>query len=239
MRPLPEARAPFGPTVRPVESCSTLGVSHPLGGLLHIGVAGLLRPAAGYGVRRVSRCPSHHLVGDGYERSVPRAAVTLRRVPLVSSCAASLRSLPPCRYRPSSRSHPPGRPGLRSTSRTSSLAFFAAWSRLAPFRVDRPSSEEEGREWTPDDRSRRASPRSQRDRSHSGRRPKPSESSRVPAASAEAGAGPPSAEAREGAVRTPFAPPTEVEFAKGSGMRAPRALPPSCDTGRSRYRGVG
>jgi len=75
MRPLPEARAPFGPAVRPVESCSALGVSHPLGGLLRIGVAGLLRPAAGYGVRRVSRCPSHPLYGDGYEPSVSRAAV--------------------------------------------------------------------------------------------------------------------------------------------------------------------
>jgi hypothetical protein len=68
MRPLPEAHAPFGPTVRPIESCSALGVSHPLGGLLRIGVAGLLHPAAGYGVRRVSRCPSHPLEGGGYER---------------------------------------------------------------------------------------------------------------------------------------------------------------------------
>jgi hypothetical protein len=125
MRTLPEARAPFGPTVRPVESCSALGVSHPLGGLLRIGAAGLLRPAAGYGVRRVSRCPSHPLCGGGHEPSVPRAAVTLRRVPLVSSRSASLRSLPPCRFRPSSRSHPPGCPGLRRASRTSSLASFA------------------------------------------------------------------------------------------------------------------
>jgi hypothetical protein len=114
-------------------TCSALGVSHPLGGLLRIGVAGLLRPAAGYGVRRVSRCPSHPLCGGGHEPSVPRAAVTLRRVPLVSSRSASLRSLPPCRFRPSSRSHPPGCPGLRSTSRTSSLASFASRSRLAPF----------------------------------------------------------------------------------------------------------
>jgi hypothetical protein len=73
-------------------TCSALGVSHPLGGLLRIGAAGLLHPAAGYGVRRVSRGPPHHLEGGGCERSVPRAAVTLRRVPLVSSRAASLRS---------------------------------------------------------------------------------------------------------------------------------------------------
>jgi len=63
----------------------------------------------------------------------------------------------------------------------------------------RSPSEEEVREWTPDDRSRRASPRSRGDRSHRGRRPRPSESSRVPLASAEAGAKPPLAEAGGGA----------------------------------------
>jgi len=41
-------------------------------------------------------------LGCGYEPSVSRVAVSLRRVPLVSSRSASLRSLPSCRFRPSS-----------------------------------------------------------------------------------------------------------------------------------------
>jgi hypothetical protein len=53
----------------------------------------LLRPAAGSGVSRVSRCPSHLLSGGGDEPPVSRAVNTLRRVPLVSSRAASLRSV--------------------------------------------------------------------------------------------------------------------------------------------------
>jgi hypothetical protein len=185
MRPLPEARAPFGPTVRPVESCSALGVSHPLGGLLRIGVAGLLHPAAGYGVRRVSRCPSHRLCGDGYERSVPRAAVTLRRVPLVSSRAASLRSLPPCRF--PSVLLPRGRSAAEAT-------LAGGRSRRNP-------------------------------RGYLLHRPKPVQDLPPP---------------KLGKAHSllPSHPPPKWGSPE-SGLRAPRALPPSCDTDRSRYRGVG
>jgi hypothetical protein len=95
--------------VRPTESRSALGVSHPLDGFLRVGPAGLLHPAAGYEVRCVSRRPPH-LRRGGVEPSVSRNAVTLRRVPLVSSRSASLRSLPPCCCLPSSGSHVPGFP---------------------------------------------------------------------------------------------------------------------------------
>jgi hypothetical protein len=60
-RPLQEAEASFGPTIPIVESCSALVVSHHLDGLLRAGATGLLHPAAGHGVRRVScfRLPPH------------------------------------------------------------------------------------------------------------------------------------------------------------------------------------
>jgi hypothetical protein len=85
MRPLPEARASFGPTVRPVESRSALVVSHHLGGFLRIGSAGLLRPAAGPGVRRVLRCRPVASRRLGRAVRSPRRGFSLRRVPLVSS----------------------------------------------------------------------------------------------------------------------------------------------------------
>jgi hypothetical protein len=59
--------------VRATESCSALEVSHLLDGLLRVGVAGLLRPAAGSGVRRVSRRPPH-LRREWVEASVSRDA---------------------------------------------------------------------------------------------------------------------------------------------------------------------
>jgi hypothetical protein len=70
-RPLPEARAPFGPMVRPIESCSVLKVFHLLGGFLRVGAAGLLHPATGCGVRCVSRCPSHLLLAMGTNLPFP------------------------------------------------------------------------------------------------------------------------------------------------------------------------
>lgn len=52
---------PLGRRYHPAASCSTLVVSHHLGGLLRATAASLLHPAASHGVRRVSRCrrPSH------------------------------------------------------------------------------------------------------------------------------------------------------------------------------------
>jgi hypothetical protein len=47
---------PLGRRNYPATSCSALVVSHHLGGLLRAAAAGLLHPAAGPGVRRVSRC---------------------------------------------------------------------------------------------------------------------------------------------------------------------------------------
>jgi hypothetical protein len=89
----------------------------------------------------------------------PAPRLTLRRVPLVSSRAASLRSLPSCRYRPSSRSDLPGCPGLRSTSRTSSLAYLA--SEFGLRRPPRAASlpKKEAGCGPPGNRGRRASPR--------------------------------------------------------------------------------
>jgi hypothetical protein len=206
--------------------------------LLRIGVAGLLHPAAGYGVRRVSRGPSHHLVGDGYERSVPRAAVhPTKSSPRQQPCriAAVVASLAFPSVLPVS---PARLPGLSKNVANKFVGVLRRVDRLAPSHVDRPPSEEGGREWTPDDRDRRASTRSQGDRSHSGRRPKPSESSEVPFASAEADVKPPSAEARGGASHLSARRPPRWASSR-SGVRALRALPPSCGACRSGYRGVG
>jgi hypothetical protein len=108
-RPLPEAEASFGPTKPFVESCSALVVSHHLDGLLRAGAAGLLHPAAGHGVRRVSCFRLPHTSEDGLEaRHISRAAGhTLRRVPLISSRTASLRPLPSCRFCTFSSPEPP------------------------------------------------------------------------------------------------------------------------------------
>jgi hypothetical protein len=223
MRPLPEACAPIGPTVRIVGRVPPSGFLTPSAACSASALRVCCAPLPAMGSVAFPGARPTISVEMGTNLPFPAPRYTLRRVPLVSSRAASLRSLPPCRCRPSSRSHPPGGPGFRRTSRTSSLASFAARSRLAPFRVDRPSSEEERREWTSDGRSRRTSPRSQGDRSHSGRRPKPPESPRVPPASAEAGAEPPFAEARGGASVVPSRPPPRWR-PFGSGLRAPRAL---------------
>jgi hypothetical protein len=75
-RPLPGACAPFGPTVRPVESCSARVVSHHLDGLLRVGSAGLLRPAAGLWGSSRFPAQSGHLSMIGNLRSVPRDADT-------------------------------------------------------------------------------------------------------------------------------------------------------------------
>jgi hypothetical protein len=115
-RPLPEAEASFGPTVPPVESRSALVVSHHLDGFLRAGAAGLLHPAAGSGVRRVS-CFRHPRAPEGGldGRRIPRAAGhTLRRVPLISSRTASLRPLPSCLCCTFS-SPGPARPGGRAS----------------------------------------------------------------------------------------------------------------------------
>jgi hypothetical protein len=121
MRPLPAFEPPkrlcaFGPGL-PIPdrvpspwSFTTSTVSYAPG------PAGLLRPAYGLGVRRVSdlviprslpaeavRIAHPAREPDSQNRLGPRGlsrnAVTLRRVPLVSSRAASLRPLPSCRCR--------------------------------------------------------------------------------------------------------------------------------------------
>lgn len=106
-------------------SCSARVVSHHLGGLLRTRAAGLLRPAAGPEVHRVSGGRSGTLPKETPARTcLPRDTVdTLRRVPLVSSRAASPRPLPSCRHRCCAATHPaeaervsnPGHP--RSSSR--------------------------------------------------------------------------------------------------------------------------
>jgi hypothetical protein len=95
-RPLPEARASFGPAVRPAGSRSALVVSHHLGGLLRVGSAGLLRPAAGLGVRRVSRRLSD--VPEGRRIGVPFPASRIhptksspRQQPFPHRCVRCLR----------------------------------------------------------------------------------------------------------------------------------------------------
>ena len=54
LRPLPASEDAFGPALQHAGSCSALVDSHHLDGLLRNGAAGLLRPAAGHGVRSVS-----------------------------------------------------------------------------------------------------------------------------------------------------------------------------------------
>jgi hypothetical protein len=52
--PLPEPEGSFGQDLPQSWSCSVFVVSHHLDGLLHLGAAGLLHPATGHEVRRVS-----------------------------------------------------------------------------------------------------------------------------------------------------------------------------------------
>jgi hypothetical protein len=105
-------RAPFGRAVPPARSCSAFAVSHRLDGLLHLGAAGLLHPAAGHEVRRVSVAirQVHPEVALRVPRLPHDATHTLRRIPLVSSRTASPRPLPSCRY-PSPRTPRPGLAG--------------------------------------------------------------------------------------------------------------------------------
>jgi hypothetical protein len=58
-RPLPEAEAPFGPTLPGAGSRSALVVSHHLDGLLRAEVAGLLHPATGQGFAAFRACRLH------------------------------------------------------------------------------------------------------------------------------------------------------------------------------------
>jgi hypothetical protein len=117
MRPSVHSRVPFpasfGRTLPRVRSRSVSAVSHRSDGLLRSAVAGLLRPAAGHEVLRVSgfRAEDPKVLGLVCR---PHGAVhTPRRIPLVGSRAASLRSLPSCRCRsphPSCLDRPPSSP---------------------------------------------------------------------------------------------------------------------------------
>jgi len=89
-----------GRRYHPTTSCSTLVVSHHLGGFLCAAAAGLLHPAASHEVRRVS-CgarpdPSEDVLATA--RDSRDSVHTLQRVPLVSSRTASLRPLPSYRF---------------------------------------------------------------------------------------------------------------------------------------------
>jgi hypothetical protein len=96
------SRVPEGPLRSVSATCPTrsaFAVSHRLDGLLHPGAAGMLHPAAGHEVRRVSVArrqarPEALLRGSRLSHD---AARTLRRIPLASSRTASPRPLPSCR----------------------------------------------------------------------------------------------------------------------------------------------
>jgi len=104
VRPLPGSELPFGDeraTVRrsvPSSWFCTTSTVFPA-----LGLAGLLHPATGSGVRCVSAAPrprgcrSDRVAVDGLPRN---AFHTLRRIPPVSSRTASLRPLPSCCYLP-------------------------------------------------------------------------------------------------------------------------------------------
>jgi hypothetical protein len=164
--------------------------------------------------------------------------LTLRRVPLVSSRAASLRSLPSCRYRPSSRSDLPGCPGLRSTSRTSSLAYVAPGFGLRRGPEGRLSSEEGSGVRTSRQPRSPGFPEARGDRGHRGRRPRSPESwGYLPH--------------RPKPLRNPHRPKPLRALAGGSARhrpkpvvrrsrkRAPRALPPERGACRSGHRAAG
>jgi hypothetical protein len=99
--------------VRPVDSRSALVVSHHLDGLLRIGSAGLLHPAAGlWGSSRFPVQPGHLSVSGVSALRFPRRGDSLRRVPLVSSrsCITASCCLPVVSVRPRVPSLP-GCPG--------------------------------------------------------------------------------------------------------------------------------
>jgi hypothetical protein len=98
----------------PSKSCSVPVVSHHLDGFLRSEVAGLLHPAAGHGVRRVSchRVPGRPLDESRSRREcrcIPRDAFhTPRRIPPDRSRTTSPWPLPPCRsLRPARHLRPP------------------------------------------------------------------------------------------------------------------------------------
>jgi hypothetical protein len=237
-RPLPEARAPFGPMVRPIESCSALVVSHHLDGLLRVGAAGLLRPAAGSGVRRVSRRPSHPLCGDGYEPSVPRAAVdpaksSPRQQPCRITAVVAFLPLPsilPVR--------PARLPGPSKYVANKFVGVPRLGVRLAPAPEGRLSSEEGSGVRTSRQPRSPGFPKARGDRSHRGRRPRSPESrGYLPR--------------RPKPVGNPHRPKPVRALAGGSARhrpkpvvrrsrkRAPRALPPERGACRSGHRAAG
>lgn len=117
------ARRPLGRSVPDDRSRSVFAVSHRLDGLLLVNGAGLLHPAAGRRVRRVSRLPCGPDIRRPVRTRVSRDALhTPRRIPLVSSRAASPRSLPSCLSHQSARTVRCGRPapahGVRSRTRS-------------------------------------------------------------------------------------------------------------------------
>jgi hypothetical protein len=81
-------------------------VLHHLDGLLRAPDAGLLHPAAGHGVRRVSRFAARSASTVGWAPDSRDAVHTPRRIPLVGSRTASPRPLPPCRSTRSQTSRP-------------------------------------------------------------------------------------------------------------------------------------
>jgi hypothetical protein len=94
-------RRPFGRSVPDDRSRSVFAVSHRPDGLLLVDGAGLLHPAAGRRVRRVSRCCAGPIRGPVRTLAFPATPFhTPRRTPLVSSRAASPRPLPSCRHHP-------------------------------------------------------------------------------------------------------------------------------------------
>jgi hypothetical protein len=117
MRPSVHSRVPlpasFGRTMQLVRSRSVSAVSHRSDGFLRSAVAGLLRPAAGHEVHRVSGFRTEDPKVLGLVCRPHGAVHTPRRIPLVGSRSASLRSLPSCRcrsLRPSIRDRPPSSP---------------------------------------------------------------------------------------------------------------------------------
>lgn len=105
--------ASFGRTMQLVRSRSVSAVSHRSDGFLRSAVAGLLRPAAGHEVHRVSGFRTEDPKVLGLVCRPHGAVHTPRRIPLVGSRSASLRSLPSCRcrsLRPSIRDRPPYSP---------------------------------------------------------------------------------------------------------------------------------
>jgi hypothetical protein len=92
--------APFGRAEPSARSCSAFAVSHRPDGFLHPGAAGLLRPAAGHEVRRVSAaCRQAHPRMSAQPASFPRrdsypSKNSPRRQPYRVTAAVALMPLP-------------------------------------------------------------------------------------------------------------------------------------------------